>query len=57
MAKIAEAVIHIQLETIAKKLAAGYTDKEIMQALKIKERSYCYKKKKIYAIYEKKKPS
>jgi hypothetical protein len=36
MAKIASAQMHLRLQQLAKKLAAGYTDKEIMQDPKLK---------------------
>jgi hypothetical protein len=51
MSKIAEAQMRIQLETIAKKISQGFTDKQIMQELPMKERAYYYNKKKVYAIY------
>jgi hypothetical protein len=37
--------MHLKLEEIAKKLAAEYTDKEIMQDLKLKRRTFYYKAK------------
>jgi hypothetical protein len=36
MAKIPSVQMHLKLEELAKKLAAGYTDKEIMRTLNFK---------------------
>ena len=46
MAKIPAGQIHLKLEDLAEKIAAGLTDKEIMQDLQIKRRTfYNYKAK------------
>jgi DNA-binding CsgD family transcriptional regulator len=42
--------MHLKLEELAKKLAAGYTDKEIMQALNFKRRSFYYHNAKVCKI-------
>jgi hypothetical protein len=51
MAKIPSAQMRIHLEELAKKLAAGYTDKQIMQELNYKERTFYYHKAKVCAIF------
>ena len=51
MAKIPSAQMHLKLEELAKKLAAGYTDKEIMQALNLKRRSFYYHKAKVCKMF------
>ena len=51
MAKIPSAHMHLKLEELAKKLAAGYTDKEIMQTLNFKRRSFYYYKAKVCSMY------
>jgi hypothetical protein len=51
MAKIAVAQMRIHLEELAKKLAAGYTDKQIMQELNYKERTFYNHKAKVSRIY------
>ena len=43
--------MHLKLEELAKKLAAGYTDKEIMQALNLKRRSFYYHKAKVCKMF------
>ena len=43
--------MHIKLEELAKKLAAGCTDKEIIQDLKIKRRTFYYHKAKVCRMY------
>ncbi len=51
MAKIPAAQMHLRLEELAKKLAAGYSDKEIMQDLKLKRRTFYYYKAKVCRMY------
>jgi hypothetical protein len=51
MAKIPSAHMHLKLEELAKKLAAGYMDKEIMQALNFKRRTSYYYKAKVCSMY------
>jgi hypothetical protein len=51
MAKIAAAQMRLKLEELVKKLAAGYTDKEIMQDLKLKRRTFYYHKAKVCSMY------
>ena len=51
MAKIPAAQIHLKLEDLAEKLAAGFTDKEIMQDLQIKRRTFYNYKAKVSRIF------
>jgi ACT domain-containing protein len=51
MAKISAAQSHLRLQQLAKKLAAGYTDKEIMQALNLKRRTFYHYKAKVCSMY------
>ena len=51
MAKITSAQTNLKLEELAKKLAAGYSDKEIMQALNLKRRTYYNYKSKVCKMF------
>jgi hypothetical protein len=51
MAKIPAAQMRLKLEDLAKLLAAGYTDKEIMTSLKLKRRTFYYYKAKVCRIF------
>jgi hypothetical protein len=51
MAKIPSVQTNLKLEELAKKLAAGYSDKEIMQALNLKRRSFYYHKAKVCKMF------
>ena len=51
MAKIPAAQIHLKLEDLAEKLAAGLTDKEIMQDLQIKRRTFYNYKAKVSRMF------
>ncbi len=51
MAKKPAAQIHHDLEELAKKLAAGYTDKQIMQDLNLKRRTFYYYKTKVCSMF------
>jgi hypothetical protein len=43
--------MRLKLEDLAKKLAAGLTDKEIMQDLKLKRRTFYYYKAKVCRMF------
>ena len=43
--------MRLKLEELAKKLAAGKSDKEIMQDLKLKRRTFYYYKAKVCSMY------
>jgi hypothetical protein len=43
--------MRIHIEQLAKKLAAGYSDKDIMQELNLPERTFYYRKAQISKIY------
>jgi DNA-binding CsgD family transcriptional regulator len=51
MAKIPAAQMHLKLEDLAKKLAAGFTDKEIMQNLQLKRRTFYNYKAKVCKMF------
>lgn len=51
MAKIPSAQMHLKLEELVKKLAARCTDKEIIQDLKLKRRTFYYHKAKVCRTY------
>jgi hypothetical protein len=51
MAKIQAAQMRLKLEDLAKKLAAGFTDKEIMADLKLKRRTFYYYKAKVCRMF------
>jgi hypothetical protein len=51
MAKTPAAQMHLKLGELAKKLAGGYSDKEIMQDLKLKRRTFYYYKAKVCSMF------
>ncbi len=51
MAKIPAAIIRLHLEELAKKLAQGYSDKEIMQELNLNRRTFYRYKAKVFKLW------
>ena len=51
MAKIPAGQIHLKLEDLAEKIAAGFTDKEIMQDLGLKRRTFYNYKAKVSRMF------
>src|SRR5690242_2562343 len=51
MAKMPAAQMRLELEELAKRIVEGYTDKEIMQDLNLKRRTFYYYKAKVCKMF------